>query len=296
MRIVSLLPSATEILFALGRGDHVVGVTFECDHPPEARSRRIVSTSALPAGLAPGEIDALVRERLARGEDLYHLDAGALADIGPDLIVTQDLCAVCAVDVSEVEDALAHLGCKALVLTLDPMRLDEVIASVGTVGAATGREAAAAELMSSLGAQLAALAARLDGARTRRVLVLEWTDPPFSAGHWVPDMVAAAGGAEVLGRAGERSRAVSWDQVLASGAEVVIVAPCGYHLDGALSLAEKLVGAGSVSPGAEVWAVDADAFVVRPGPRVVEGCEMLARVLHPKRCGEPDLARACRVA
>lgn len=296
MRIVSLLPSATEILFALGRGDHVVGVTFECDHPPEARSRRIVSTSALPAGLAPDEIDALVRERLARGEDLYHLDAGALADIGPDLIVTQDLCAVCAVDVSEVEDALAHLGCKALVLTLDPMRLDEVIASVGTVGAATGREGAAAELMSSLRAQLAALAARLDGARTRRVLVLEWTDPPFSAGHWVPDMVAAAGGAEVLGRAGERSSAVSWDQVLASGAEVVIVAPCGYHLDGALSLAEKLVGTGSVSPGAEVWAVDADAFVVRPGPRVVDGCEMLARVLHPERCGEPDLARARRVA
>ena len=296
MRIVSLLPSATEILFALGRGEEVVGVTFECDHPPEARSRRTVSTSALPDGLAPGEIDALVRERLARGEDLYHLDAGALAVIDPDLIVTQDLCAVCAVDVSEVEGALFHLGCKARVLTLDPMRLDEVIASLEEVGAATGSEAAAAELMSSLRARLGALAARLDRARTRPALVLEWTDPPFSAGHWVPDMVAAAGGADVLGLPGERSEAVTWDRVRTSGAEVVIVAPCGYRLDGAFSLTEALVGAGELPPGAEVWAVDADAYMVRPGPRVVEGCEMLASVLHPDRCGEPDLAMARQVA
>lgn len=293
---MSLLPSATEILFALGGGDEVVGVTFECDHPPEARSRRIVSTSALPEGLAPGAIDALVRERLARGEDLYHLDRGALADIGPDLIVTQDLCAVCAVDVSEVEDALIHLGCQARVLTLDPMRLDEVIASVGTVGTATGRDAAAADLMSSLRARLGALAARLESARSRPVLVLEWTDPPFSAGHWVPDMVAAAGGAEVLGRAGERSEAVTWARVHASGPEVVIVAPCGFRLDGAFGLAEELVDGGAVPPGAEVWAVDADAYVVRPGPRVVEGCEMLATVLHPDRCGGPDLAKARQVA
>jgi iron complex transport system substrate-binding protein len=296
VRIVSLLPSATEILFALGRGEQVVGVTFECDHPPEACTRRIVSTSALPEGLAPHNIDTLVRERLARGEDLYHLDAGALADIDPDLIVTQDLCAVCAVDVSEVEDALMHLGCKARVLTLDPMRLDEVVASIGTVGVATGCGDAAAELMSSLRARLATLAAHLDGARTRPTLVLEWTDPPFSAGHWVPEMVAAAGGADVLGRAGERSEAVIWDRVQTSGAEVVIVAPCGYRLDGAIGLAEELVHAARVPPGAEVWAVDADAYVVRPGPRVVEGCEMLATVLHPDRCGEPDLAKARRVA
>jgi len=296
VRIVSLLPSATEILFALGAGDEVAGVTFECDHPAEARSRGIVSTSALPEGLAPGEIDVVVRERLARGEDLYHLDAGVLADIDPDLIVTQDLCAVCAVDVSEVKDALAHLGCKAQVLTLDPMRLDEVVASVGRVGAATGREAAAGELMSSLRARLAALAARLDGARRPPTLVLEWTDPPFTAGHWVPDMVAAAGGADVLGRPGERSEAVTWDRVQASGAEVVVVAPCGYRLDGAHRVAADLLEAGGVPSGSAVWAVDADAYVVRPGPRVVEGCEMLAAVLHPDRCGQPDPARARRVA
>ncbi len=126
--------------------------------------------------------------------------------------------------------------------------------------------------------------------------MLEWTDPPFSAGHWVPEMVAAAGGADVMGRAGERSEAVIWDRVQTSGAEVVIVAPCGYRLDGAISLAEELVDAARVPPGAEVWAVDADAYVVRPGPRIVEGCEMLATVLHPDRCGEPDLAKARRVA
>ena len=292
---MSLLPSATEILFALGAGDEVVGVTFECDHPPEARTRGIVSTSTLPAGLAPGEIDTLVRERLARGEDLYHLDPGVLADIDPDLVITQDLCSVCAVEVSEVKDALIHLGCTAQVLIVDPTGLDEVIASVGTVGDATGRRAAAVELMSSLRARLTALATQLRGARRRPTVVLEWTDPPFSAGHWVPDMVAAAGGADVLGRPGERSETVTWDGVRASGAEVVVVAPCGYGLDGAHRLAEDALVAGGVPSGSEVWAVDADAYVVRPGPRVVEGCELLAAVLHPGRCGRPDPARARRV-
>jgi iron complex transport system substrate-binding protein len=296
VRIVSLLPSATEILFALGLGDHVVGVTFECDHPPEARSRRIVSTSALPEGLAPGQIDAVVRERLAQGDDLYHLDRGAFADIDPDLIVTQDLCAVCAVDVSEVEDALAHLGCRAAVVTLDPMRLDEVLASIGAVGTATGREAGAGELMASLRARLDRLSAHLDGVAPRRTLVLEWTDPPFSAGHWVPDMVAAAGGVEVLGRPGERSEAVTWDRVRTADAAVVIVSPCGYRLDEAVALAEEVARAGHLPAGAEVWAVDADAYVVRPGPRVVDGCEMLAAVLHPDRCGEVNAATARRIA
>jgi len=296
MRIVSLLPSATEILFALGCGDQVVGVTHECDHPPEARTRRVVSTSALPPGLAPHEIDAVVRERIARGEDLYHLERGAFAELDADLVVTQDLCAVCAVDVFEVHDALAHLGCDAQVLTLDPMRLDEVIASVEAVGGATGRAGAAAALASSLRARLGALAARLGGARSRPVLVLEWTDPPFSAGHWVPDMVAAAGGSDVLGRPGARSEVVAWESVGACGAEVVVVAPCGYRLDGAVGLAGTLAATGRLPSGAEVWAVDADAYVVRPGPRVVDGCEMMAGILHPDRCGEPRPVAARRVA
>lgn len=271
-------------------------MTFECDHPAEARSRRIVSTSAMPAGLAPADIDAFVRQRLAQGDDLYYLEAGALADADPDLVLTQDLCAVCAVDVSEVTDALDHLGCRARVLTLDPMRLDDVVASIATVGAATQREGAAAELVASLQTRLAALATRLDGVPIRRTLVLEWTDPPFSCGHWVPDMVAAGGGVEVLGRSGERSQAVTWERVKASGAEVVVVAPCGYGLGGALDLGERLLAGGQLPPAAEVWAVDADAYVVRPGPRVVDGCEMLAAVLHPPRVGSPDPASARRLA
>jgi len=296
VRIVSLLPSATEILFALGLGDEVVGVTFECDHPAEARGKRIVSTSALPEGLTPAEVDAVVKERTAAGEDLYRLDAGAFADLRPELVVTQDLCAVCAVDVSEVDEALAHLGCDAEVLTLDPMTLDEVVASVGTVGKATGREAEAAALESSLRARLADLAARVDGARRRPALVLEWTDPAFTAGHWVPDLVAAGGGAPVLGRPGERSQGVAWDDVRACGAEVVVVAPCGYRLDGARELAEDVLGAGVLPEGAEVWAVDADAYVVRPGPRVVDGAELVGQVLHPDRAGEPPADRAVRLA
>jgi iron complex transport system substrate-binding protein len=293
---VSLLPSATEILFALGLGEHVVGVTFECDHPAEAQTRRIVSTSALPEGLGPAEIDAVVKERMAAGEDLYRLDRGAFADLDPDLIVTQDLCAVCAVDVSEVDDALEHLGCRAEVLTLDPMRLDEVIASITAVGEATGTEAAADELVSSLRIRLRDLDRRLDGAARRSTLVLEWTDPAFTAGHWVPDMVAAAGGTEVLGRAGQRSEGVGWDRVAGCGAEVVVVAPCGFGLEGAAELAAALFAAGHQPEGSELWAVDADAYVVRPGPRVVDGCEMLATVLHPTRAGAPDPAKTRRIA
>jgi iron complex transport system substrate-binding protein len=296
VRIVSLLPSATEILFDLGLGDHVVGVTFECDFPPEARTKRIVSTSALPAGLAPGEIDVVVKERIAAGEDLYRLDRGEFADLDPTLIVTQDLCAVCAVDVSEVDDALAYLGCRAEVVTLDPMTLDEVLDSVLTVGAATGTVGRAEQIVSGCRDRLAATAAAVAGARRRPTLVLEWTDPAFTAGHWVPDLVTAAGGEPLLGRPGERSVGVDWPTVSACGAEVVIVAPCGFRLDGAADLAAKTVGADVLPAGAEVWAVDADAIVVRPGPRLVAGAETFAAILHPDRCGQPAATAARRIA
>jgi iron complex transport system substrate-binding protein len=162
VRIVSLLPSTTEILFAIGAGDDVVGVTFECDHPPEARSRTIVSTSAMPEGLAPAEIDAFVASAMSRGEDLYHLDEGALSGLDADLVVTQDLCAVCAVDVSVVDDALAHLGCSAEVLTIDPHTIAEVLESIGTLGKATGHEAEAAELVTGLRSRLSAIRRRVD--------------------------------------------------------------------------------------------------------------------------------------
>lgn len=291
MRIVSLLPSTTEILFAIGAGDDVVGVTFECDFPAEARGRTIVSDSALPSGLTPAEIDAEVKARLAAGEDLYHLDEGALRALDPDVVVTQDLCAVCAVDVSNVDAALDHLGCRASVVTIDPMRLDDVIGSVETLGAVTGRAAEASMLARSLRSRLAAVAGALGGRERRRVAMIEWTDPLFCAGHWVPDMVDAAGGTSVLGTAGARSHEITAADVAGAEPEVIVVAPCGFRLDGAASLATELVGRGALPSGAEVWAVDADAAYVRPGPRLVDGVEALAALLHPGAVPErPDLA------
>ncbi len=295
MRIVSLLPSATEILFQLGLGDQVVGVTFECDFPPEARTKRIVSTSALPAELDPAQIDAVVKQRMADGEDLYRLDRGAFADLDPTLVVTQDLCAVCAVDVTKVDDAMAYLGCTAQVLTLDPMTLDQVIDSVGLVGEATGTMEKATEVMIDCRDRLAVFAANLAGVTRRPTLLLEWTDPAFTDGHWVPDMIAKAGGRSVMGRPGENSRGATWEDVTTSGAEVVIVAPCGFRLGGATELAEQVVARGAIPESAEVWAVDADTYVVRPSPRLVDGVGIFASILHPDRYEAPDPATATRV-
>lgn len=273
----------------------MVGVTFECDYPPEARSRTVVSTSALPEGLTPAEIDDVVKQRIADGEDLYRLDAGAFRDLDPDVVVTQDLCAVCAVDVTEVDDALAHLGCTAKVVTLDPATLDEVFATISIVGEVTGTTAAASELVGSLTRRLDAVATQVAGASARSTLVLEWCDPAFTAGHWVPDLVAAAGGRPVGATAGHKSVGVSWDDVAATGAEVVVVSPCGFGLDGAASQARHLVDIGVLPPGAEVWAIDADGIIVRPGPRVVDGVETLAGIIHPQRCGPPPPACAVRI-
>lgn len=287
-----MLPSTTEILFALGVGDDVVGVTFECDFPAEARSRCVVSTSALTEGLSPSEIDAEVRARMAAGEDLYHLDQGALRDLDPDLVVTQDLCAVCAVDVTTVDAALEHLGCQGTVLTIDPGTLSEVIESVAIIGDATGTAARANEIMTGLRRRLVDVANAVAGLPRPRVAVIEWTDPLFSAGHWVPDMVAAAGGTCVLGRPGDRSVCISPEALMGSGAEVVIVSPCGFNLGGAAELAGALMRRGVLPPGLPVWAVDADAAFVRPGPRLVDGVEALAAVLHPGALhSRPELAR-----
>jgi iron complex transport system substrate-binding protein len=287
VRIVSLLPSATEILFAVGAGADVVGVTFECDFPPEARQCRIVSDTTLPGGLTPVEIDAAVRARLAAGEDLYTLDEGALRAIDPDLIVTQDLCAVCAVDVAEVDKALEHLGCRANVLTLDPMTLDEVMASIETVGRATDTEERATALVTTLRRRLDDLASAVAGRPRPRLVVLEWTDPPFSAGHWVPDMVTAAGCEVVLGMSGARSEQIAWAAVTAAEPDVIVVAPCGYRLEGATQLTRQLLSTGNLPPDVPVWAVDADAAFVRPGPRVVEGVETLAHIAHPDAVSQP---------
>ncbi len=281
MRIVSLLPSTTEILFAIGAGDDVVGVTFECDFPPEARDRPIVSTSAMPEGLTPAEIDAYVVGAMARGEDLYHLDEGALSGLDADLVVTQDLCAVCAVDVSVVDDALAHLGCTADVLTIDPHTLDEVLESIVTLGLATEHEPEARELVTAQRARLDAVRERVAGRRAPRVMFLEWTDPPFAPGHWIPEMIEAAGGVPLLAKAGAKSERVLWEQVHESEPEVIVVAPCGFDLAGCQTLADELAATGVLPAGVPVHAVDANASWARPGTRLVDGVEELAGLLHP---------------
>ena len=281
MRIVSLLPSATEVLFAVGAGDDVVGVTFECDYPAEARSRRIVSTSALPEGLSAAEIDRVVSERMRAGEDLYHLDEGALAGLDADLVVTQDLCAVCAVDVSVVDDALAHLGCTADVLTIDPHTLGEVFESILTLGRATGHFEAASALVESQRARLDAVRSRVAGLPRPRVMLLEWTDPPYAPGHWMPEMIEAAGGEPLLGTPGARSERVTWEAVRAARPDLVVAAPCGFDLAAATALAGDLAASGVLPPGVPVHAVDANAAWARPGTRLVDGVEDLAAVLHP---------------
>jgi iron complex transport system substrate-binding protein len=295
VRIVSLLPSSTEILFALGAADDVVGVTFECDYPPQARTKRIVSTSALPDGLAPADIDRVVNERMLAGEDLYHLDRGALAELDAELVVTQDLCAVCAVDVSTVHDALDYLACQADVLTVDPQTLPEVLESIVVIGETIGRRESAEQLRETLSARLDTVRDQVGGRQPARALVVEWPDPPFAPGHWVPDMVTAAGGQCVLGESGARSYRTTWEAVAGAGADVVVSAPCGYGLETSAALARDVAARGLLSADVPLWAVDANASFARPGPRLVDGVEALAGIFHPDAAMAPDPDLAIRI-
>jgi iron complex transport system substrate-binding protein len=279
VRLVSLLPSATEIVYALGLGEDLVGVTFECDEPASARDEKTVVVGGRDtSAMTPGEIDAYVRAQTAAGADLYTLHARALAALEPDLILTQDLCRVCALPSGRVEDALDYLGCRADVLSLDPRTLGEVLDSILAVGTRAGVPDRAARLVAGLRTRLDRTAALVAGRRRPRVAVIEWIDPPFAAGHWIPDLVTAAGGQPVAARPGGRSVPVSWDAIAAEAPELVIVAPCGYHLDGAIEQARL---AARSLPGVPIWAIDANAVVVRPGPRLVDGVEAIASVLHP---------------
>jgi iron complex transport system substrate-binding protein len=279
VRLVSLLPSATEIVYALGLGGQLVGVTFECDEPPAARAEKTVVVGGLDTkGMTPAEIDRYVRGQLASEAELYTLHARALAGLAPDLIITQDLCRVCALPTGQVADALDYLGCQADVLSLDPHSLDEVLESIVTVGRRTGVAERAGRLAGGLRGRLAQVAGQVAGRPRPRVAVAEWVDPPFTAGHWVPDLVRAAGGLPVAGRAGRPSVQTTWAEMAAAEPDLVVVAPCGYHLDGA---AEQAAAAAAALPGVPVWAIDADGIVVRPGPRLVTGVEALAAVLHP---------------
>jgi iron complex transport system substrate-binding protein len=278
VRIVSLLPSATEIVYALGLDDDLVGVTFECDEPAAARrDNTVVVGGRDTSSMTPAEIDAYVRNQLAAGGDLYTLHAGALAALDPDLILTQDLCRVCAIPSGDVEDALDHLGCRADVLALDPHTLDEVLDTLVLVGQRTGADGRAMQLVDVLRTRLAAVERAVADLPRPRVAVVEWVDPPFTAGHWVPDMVQAAGGEPVAASPGATSVETTWQAIAAAQPDVVVVAPCGYHLDGAAIQATTVLDR---LPAVPVWAIDADGIVVRPGPRLVNGVEALAAALH----------------
>lgn len=274
MRIVSLLPSATEIVYALGLEDRLMGVTDECDWPIAASNKRVVVRSRQPAGLTPGEIDDWVRAQAPNG-GLYRLDDSAIAEISPELLLTQDLCRVCAVPTGDVDAALARIGCAAEVVTLEPQRLDEVIASVADVADAAGEADRGRRLVAALNGRLEAVNEAI-GRRARvPTLVLEWLDPPYTAGHWVPDVIAAAGGEPLLGDPGGRSRAATWDELVRSDPEVVVLAPCGMPSADAVAQADDLVPAALLAR--RVVAVD----LARPGPRLVDCVEALAAVLHP---------------
>jgi iron complex transport system substrate-binding protein len=294
VRIVSLLPSATEIVYELGLGSQLCGVSFECDYPEAARSVPVVSGTALPTdgSLSAQQIDSEVTTRVSAGLSIYTLDDARIRAIDPDLILAQDLCRVCAVPSGAVEDALEVIGCHAQVLSLDPSRLDDVIEGIGDVGKATDTEERANMVMADLHRRLAAVRRHVSGKVPPRVLVLEWPDPLFNAGHWVPDMVVAAGGIPVLASPGERSQRIDWAEVEDQQVDVTIFSPCGFDLAGAVDQATALLAGPGASRLGRVYAVDANAHFSRPGPRVVDGVELLAVLIHSDSPAEVPAERA----
>jgi iron complex transport system substrate-binding protein len=282
MRIVSLVPSATEMLFALGLGGDVVAVTHECDFPPAALELPRITRNVLPDGLSARDVDAAVKERTLRGESIYELDTDLLHSLEPDLIVTQALCAVCAVSYDDVRSVAEELETQPRVISLDPRTVGEVLGDAGTLAQATGAQEAAAKLVHQAADRIDRIRVRTRRAERPRVVALEWLDPPFIAGHWTPQLIEYAGGDDVLGGPGEHSEERTWEEVQAVQPDVVIVMPCGYDADLAYREAEMhdselaAVGAG------EVVAVDAAAYFSRPGPRIVDGLELLAHILHPE--------------
>ena len=290
------MPSATELLYALGLGDSVVAVTHECDHPAPAARLPHLTRSVIPDGLAAVEIDAAVRERTGRGEPLYALDEALLRSLEPDLVVTQALCAVCAVSFDDVRAVAERLPSHPHVISLDPASLADVLDDCERLGAVAGVRERGAALARAGHERIEAVRCAVAGAETPRVAALEWLDPPFVGGHWVPEMIALAGGVDSLGMPGERSRTASWDELEQVRAEVVISMPCGY---GAARAAEEAVEHWQrvAALGARrVIAVDASAYFSRPGPRLVEGVELLGHLLHPELVAAPPGGRAVELS
>ncbi len=280
MRIVSLLPSATEILFAIGAGDDVVGVTHECDYPPEALQLPKVTSSSGPDVNDPGEIDRHVRGAIHAGSSLYRLDSELLERLKPDLIVTQELCPVCAVSYEIVARAATRLRSDPRIVSLEPSSLDDVLANIALAGEVTGKTDGTRRLIRELRLRISELKQR---SRERvPTLVLEWTDPPMSAGHWIPEMVELSGGRPILSHPGVNSQRLEWDAIAEADPHAVIVAPCGFDID-------KTARAVAALDGVEQWrslaarrsgrvlALDGNAYLSRPGPRLVEAAEIIAR-------------------
>lgn len=287
MRIASLVPSATEMLFALGLGGDVVAVTHECDHPPAARELPHLTATVLPEGLSAGEIDAAVKSVVGAGRALYSLDEERLAALEPDLIVTQAVCDVCAVSYEDVVAVAGRLPSRPRVVQQDPSGLGEVLEDVTRLGEAAGVGERARELRTELEGRLEAVRAAVEGAARPRVVALEWLDPPFVGGHWIPEMIAIAGGEDVAGQAGQKSAEVGWEQLAGLGPDVVVAMPCGWYVEESRAQAEAHSGPIAALGPERVFAVDAASTYSRPGPRLVDGTELLAHLLHPERVEPP---------
>jgi iron complex transport system substrate-binding protein len=292
MRIVSLVPSATEILFALGAGDEVVAVTHECDYPVEALDLPRVTRDVIGPGLPPDEIDAAVRALTEQGKAIYELDEPALRALAPDLIVTQALCAVCAVSYDDVQALAERMDPRPEVISLDPTTVGEMLADVRTVAAAIGAEKAGAELIEAAAQRIDAVRLAAGGADPVPVAALEWLEPVYAAGHWTPQLIEYAGGIDVLGLPGEHSERVTWEQVAAARPEVIVVMPCGYDAERAQEEAYTFGDELAEIGAARVVAVDAAAYFSRPGPRLVDGLELLLHILHPDRAAAVPVAAA----
>ncbi|HVD70162.1 MAG TPA: cobalamin-binding protein [Actinomycetota bacterium] len=304
MKIVSLLPSATEIVYALGLGDSLIGVTDECDYPPDAVTKPVISRSALPQGrpLGSREIDAAVRERMDAEQPLYVLDTDRLRREQPDVILTQDLCRVCAVPAGHVEEALASLGVgdQTKVVSLDPHSLEDVIAQLEIVGALLGAEARGKELAEVLRERVAAVKQKAQRLPSVSVFCMDWAEPPFVAGHWVPEMVEAVGAINLLSDKGEPSHTVTHREIRDAMPEVLLFMPCGYYLEEAEEEGERVLAHPEIAdtPAARngnVFAVDATSFFSRPGPRIVDGLEIVAWAAHPEAYPEPSPGSIARL-
>jgi len=285
LKIISLVPNGTEILFALGAGEQVVGVSHECDYPAEARTRPILTGSALTPGMSAAEVDAAVSAQVGSGLSLYTLDEARIADLAPDLIVTQQLCPVCAVSTEQVDGAVRPLPRCPELISLDPQTIGQVFADIRRVGEVTGKAAEAGALLASLEERLARVRAAVAGKPRPRVLALEWLDPPFAGGHWVPEMIETAGGIDVIAQPGGHSERLTWERVVAADPDVIVVMPCGFDEAGAgeqIRTVEDLPEWRALRAVREgrVFPVDANGCFSRPGPRLVDGIERLARIFH----------------